>query len=83
MVFGLRHADGRVSLHHARSTDMGLSWSAPQELPGPPEPYPYLRYGYGLGVRWYSPVGPIRLDLAFPQQGEDDFRVHVSMGPDL
>ena len=26
---------------------------------------------------------PIRLDLAFPQNGTSDFRVHVSMGPDL
>jgi len=42
-----------------------------------------LPWSVGFGVRWYSPVGPIRLDLAFPQQGEDDFRVHVSMGPDL
>jgi len=42
-----------------------------------------LPWSVGFGVRWYSPVGPIRLDLAFPQKGNDDFRVHVSMGPDL
>jgi translocation and assembly module TamA len=40
-------------------------------------------WSVGAGVRWYSPVGPIRLDLAFPQNGSGDFRVHISMGPDL
>jgi translocation and assembly module TamA len=40
-------------------------------------------WSIGAGVRWYSPVGPIRLDLAFPQNGTNDFRVHISMGPDL
>ena len=40
-------------------------------------------WSLGAGIRWYSPVGPIRLDLAFPQNGTSDFRVHISMGPDL
>lgn len=40
-------------------------------------------WAVGAGVRWYSPVGPIRVDLAFPQQGDGSFRIHVSMGPDL
>ncbi len=42
-----------------------------------------LPWSIGAGVRWYSPVGPIRLDLAFPQVGGDDVRLHISMGPDL
>lgn len=35
--------------------------------------------GYGIGVRWRSPVGPIHLDLAY---GEDvaKYRVHFAMG---
>ena len=40
-------------------------------------------YGYGLGVRWRSPIGPIRIDVARPSDGRDAFRLHVSMGPDL
>ncbi len=36
----------------------------------------------GLGVRWFSPIGPIRVDLAFPLD-DGGFRVHLSMGPDL
>ncbi len=42
-----------------------------------------LPWSLGAGVRWYSPVGPIRVDLAFPQTGDGSFRLHVSMGPDL
>jgi translocation and assembly module TamA len=42
-----------------------------------------LPWSLGFGARWYSPVGPIRVDLAFPQQGDNDFRLHISMGPDL
>jgi translocation and assembly module TamA len=42
-----------------------------------------LPWSVGVGARWYSPVGPIRLDLAFPQNGTSDFRIHISMGPDL
>ena len=42
-----------------------------------------LKSGVGLGVRWLSPIGPIRVDLA---KGLDDgggLRLHITMGPDL
>jgi translocation and assembly module TamA len=43
-----------------------------------------LKRSAGIGLRWRSPVGPIRLDLAFPEdQSRDSFRIHFSMGPDL
>ena len=43
-----------------------------------------VRYGYGLGVRWYSPVGRVRLDVAIPDDTEDDrWRLHFSLGADL
>ncbi|MCB1684259.1 MAG: outer membrane protein assembly factor [Pseudomonadales bacterium] len=42
-----------------------------------------IPWSVGMGARWYSPLGPIRLDLAFPQSGDGSFRIHVSMGPDL
>ena len=37
----------------------------------------------GLGVRWMSPIGPIRLDLARALDDEGSFRIHITMGPDL
>lgn len=40
--------------------------------------------GVGLGLRWYSPVGPIRLDLAHPLDDPDrSVRVHISLGSEL
>ncbi|WP_074214123.1 autotransporter assembly complex family protein [Salinivibrio sp. ES.052] len=38
----------------------------------------------GTGVRWSSPVGPIRLDVAHGlDNDDDDFRVHLTLGPEL
>jgi translocation and assembly module TamA len=40
--------------------------------------------GAGVGIRWYSPVGPFRLDIAHPFDDPDNsYRIHISLGPDL
>lgn len=41
-----------------------------------------LKRGVGVGARWLSPIGAIRVDIA---RGLDDgsFRFHLTMGPDL
>jgi len=44
---------------------------------------PSLKSAVGVGVRWVSPVGPLRLDLAHPLDGEGGVRLHFSMGPEL
>jgi translocation and assembly module TamA len=42
------------------------------------------KVGAGFGTRWQSPLGPIRLDLAHPfDDPTTDWRVHVTLGPDL
>ena len=43
------------------------------------------KIGAGVGVRWQSPVGPFRLDLATPVNDGDnrDIQLHLSLGPDL
>ncbi len=43
-----------------------------------------LEQGAGFGVRWRSPVGPVRLDIASAiSQPGSPWRVHFTLGPDL
>ncbi len=45
---------------------------------------PDFKTSAGVGLRWLSPVGPIRFDLATPLvNAKNQFRVHISLGPDL
>ncbi|MFC1237139.1 autotransporter assembly complex family protein [Vibrio sp. F74] len=59
----------------AAFVDAGDAWSATPEA----------KIGTGFGVRWASPVGPIRLDLAWglAEESGDQFRVHFALGPEL
>lgn len=42
------------------------------------------RVGVGAGLRWRSPVGPVRVDIARGLDGpEQSFRLHINIGPDL
>ena len=45
--------------------------------------FPTLKTGVGFGVRWVSPVGPLRLDLAHALDDQGGVRLHFSMGPEL
>ena len=45
--------------------------------------FPSLKSAVGIGLRWVSPVGPLRLDLAHPLDDQGGVRVHFSMGPEL
>jgi len=46
-----------------------------------------LNVGAGVGIRWRSPLGPIRVDVGFPVQSDlplaSSWRLHVLLGPDL
>lgn len=45
---------------------------------------PEFKRGTGVGVRWASPVGPIRLDFAWGLDKDPiDFKIHFSLGPEL
>lgn len=45
---------------------------------------PDFSTGAGVGLRWYSPIGPVRLDFAHPLDDADrNLRIHVSLGLDL
>lgn len=42
-----------------------------------------LRIGTGLGLRYYTPIGPIRLDVAVPVNrppGDDSFEFYIGLG---
>jgi len=40
--------------------------------------------GAGVGLRWHSPVGPVRIDFAWAlTEPYDGFRLHLVIGPDL
>jgi translocation and assembly module TamA len=48
------------------------------------DPWPNLKRGAGVGLRWRSPVGMIGIDLAHPlDDPETDFRVHLHIGGEL
>lgn len=44
-----------------------------------------LEKGVGIGLRWRTPVGVVRFDVAHPVKRPDldRFRIHISIGPDL
>ncbi len=42
-----------------------------------------LRAGAGVGARYYTPIGPVRLDVAVPlnkQRGDDTFELYLGIG---
>lgn len=42
-----------------------------------------IQWGGGLGLRYHTVIGPVRLDLAFPfnrRQGDDAFQLLISLG---
>lgn len=49
-----------------------------------PQPSKGLQWGAGLGLRYYTPIGPVRADIAVPlnkRSGVDDsFQVYFSLG---
>jgi translocation and assembly module TamA len=44
-----------------------------------------FKTGAGVGVRWQSPVGPIKLDIARPigDQDDRDIQFYIGLGPEL
>ncbi|MCC1496429.1 autotransporter assembly complex family protein [Alcanivorax sp. 1008] len=61
--------------HPAIFTDAGNAFNETDEM--------NIRYSAGAGIRWRSPLGPIRIDLARPVDAQRSWRLHLSMGPDL
>lgn len=49
-----------------------------------PKPSKGLQWGAGVGLRYYTPIGPVRADIAVPlnkrKSVDDDFQVYFSLG---
>lgn len=61
--------------------DVGNAFNDTEDLSFNPQD---LRRDYGLGIRWASPLGPLRLEVGFPLgdrlPGEDAFEVQFTIG---
>lgn len=62
-----------------------FSWVAFSDYGDAFDSDPDFRHGIGIGLRWRSPIGPVRFDVArsLDAPGEGNVRLHLSLGPDL
>jgi len=42
-----------------------------------------LETGVGIGLRWQSPIGMVRVDVASAVSEDNGLRLHFTLGPDL
>ncbi len=42
-----------------------------------------FKTGAGVGVRWLSPIGPVRVDIASALDDDNKLRLHITMGPEF
>ncbi len=74
-----------ISVEYEVQFRPNFSWAVFSDLGDAFDDKPDYRNGVGLGIRWRSPIGPIRLDagrgLDSPSDG--DWVFHLSIGPDL
>lgn len=84
LVVGGRHlAVGSVELEReiAANWSVAMFYDAGNAFNSIDEP---MARGAGVGLRWNSPVGPVRLDFAWAVSTPgNDFRLHLVVGPDL
>lgn len=83
-VIGGRHLMiGSLELEHSFNDDWGVAifYDAGNAYDNIDD---RLEHGAGLGMRWRSPVGPVRIDLASAiSQAGRPWKLHISIGPDL
>ncbi len=43
-----------------------------------------IKSGVGVGIRWYSPIGPLRIDVALPlNEAQSDYQIYFAAGARL
>jgi len=75
LIAGSMEVDYRV----AEKWRGALFWDIGNAFDSPSTP---LKNSAGIGGRWQSPVGPVRVDLA-KKLDDGGFRIHFTLGPDL
>lgn len=74
---------GSIEYEHSLTTNLSVAFfndvgNAIDDISDP------LEHGAGLGLRWNSPIGPIRLDVASALSKDGHpWRLHINIGPDL
>ncbi|MGD8631635.1 MAG: autotransporter assembly complex family protein [Gammaproteobacteria bacterium] len=83
VIGGQYLATGSIELDHLFVGNFGAAVfvdsgnAADDFLPSP-------KTGAGIGFRWRSPVGMLRIDVAHPfDDSDDNYRLHISIGPTL
>ena len=83
-VVGGRHLI-ESSIEYEIPSINGFSWALFADAGDAFDDEPDLRLGLGVGLRWQSPIGPIRFDVgrSFDDPGRGNYHLHFSLGPDL
>ncbi len=58
--------------------DSGMVWREPREMD-----LSELNYSAGWGIRYFTPIGPLRVDIGYkldPEGGEDPYEIHFTLG---
>ena len=77
---GLLEASLEVDVAVAKAWSLALFADSGSAFDSQPD----MHTGVGVGVRWYSPVGPLRFDIAHPLDDPGrSLRLHISLGADL
>ena len=69
-------------IHREKALEVG-GFSSIYERAGEDLDFQALAWTPGLGVRYFSPVGPIRVDVAFPvdkRETDSSFQIYIALG---
>jgi translocation and assembly module TamA len=86
LIGGNRIFEASIEYEHPRLEDWGIAVFAAAGNAFLDSDFD-LRTAAGIGARWFSPIGPVRIDVAVPIDVEPGKqrspRLHISLGPDL